>query len=115
MKLKYWLFLKLFASLNAISWVNSFKGPWKMQFYFNEICLLASWSWVSFQHISGSANSMKDCLANQGVTLSCNLSAPMMLVWLVSGIVLLYPNANMLELISSTLDFLYHVNIIYSY
>lgn len=62
-------------SSNAISWVNSFFGPWKMQFYLNEIRLLASPSPVSFQHISRSANSMAACLAKQGVDHSCNLSA----------------------------------------
>lgn len=54
-------------SSNARSWVNSFRGPWKMQFYFNEIRPLASRFQVSFQHISRSANCMAYCLAKQGV------------------------------------------------
>ena len=62
-------------SSNAISWVNSFKDPWKMQFYFKEICHLSSKSQVSFHHISRSTNGFVDCLAKQGVERSCNLSA----------------------------------------
>ena len=43
---------------NAISWVKSCKGPWKMKFYFNEIHYQASSSQVSFQHVSRPANGM---------------------------------------------------------
>lgn len=55
------------GSFNAISWVKSFQGPWKMQFLFNKIHRLASLSQVSFQHISRSTNGMTDSLAKQGV------------------------------------------------
>ena len=53
-------------SSSAITWVNSFRGPWKMQFYFNATGLLPLTSQVSFQYISGSANSMADFLSKQG-------------------------------------------------
>lgn len=52
---------------STITWVNSFRAPWKMQFYFNAIGFLPSTSQVSFQYISGSANSMADFLAKQGL------------------------------------------------
>lgn len=54
---------------NAISSIKFFKGPWKMQFYFHEIC------WVSFQHASKSANGMADSLVKEGGVRHCNLSA----------------------------------------
>ena len=60
---------------NAISWVKSLKGPWKMQFLFNEISSLLSDLQVSFQHVSKYADGMADCLAKHGVDQSCNLSA----------------------------------------
>lgn len=63
---------------NTISWVNSLRGPWKIQFLFNEIHHLMSLIRVSFQHISRPANGMADCLAKQGVESSCNLSANVM-------------------------------------
>ena len=62
-------------SANAISWVKSLRGPWKMQFLFNEISNLISDLHVTFQYISRFANGMADFLAKQGVHRSCNLSA----------------------------------------
>lgn len=58
--------------------MKSLKGPWNMQFLFNEIDLLVSQLQVSFQHVSRYANSMTDCLATQGVDRSCDLSAHVM-------------------------------------
>ena len=75
-------------SANAISWVRTMRGPWKMQFLFNEICRLVSDMPVMFQHISRSANGMADCLAKQGVDRSCNLSA--YILQFVAGTSLLY-------------------------
>lgn len=46
-----------------------------MQFYFDEIYVLASKFQVSFEHVSRSANGMADFLAKQGFNHSCNLSA----------------------------------------
>ena len=63
---------------NAISWVKYSRGPWKMQFYFNEIMAVDSKSRVSIKHVSRLANGMVDYLAKQGVVRSCNLSAPVM-------------------------------------
>ena len=60
---------------NAITWMKSFRGPWKMQFLLNEISSLASGMHILFQHVCRSANGMADCLAKQGVDRSCNLSA----------------------------------------
>lgn len=62
-------------SFNAISWVKSSRGPWKMQFYFNETHYLASSFQILFQHVSRSANGMGDFFAKQGVHRSYNLSA----------------------------------------
>ena len=63
---------------NAISWVKSLRGPWKMQFLFNEISHLISNLQVTFQHIRRSANGTANCLAKRGVHRSCNLSASIM-------------------------------------
>ena len=52
-------------SANAISWVKSLRGPWKMQFLFNEIGYLLSDMQIAFQHIRRSVNRMADCLAKQ--------------------------------------------------
>eukprot|EP00268_Persea_americana_P021175 TRINITY_DN2115_c2_g2_i2.p1 TRINITY_DN2115_c2_g2~~TRINITY_DN2115_c2_g2_i2.p1 ORF type:complete len:106 (-),score=3.85 TRINITY_DN2115_c2_g2_i2:1-318(-) len=60
---------------NAVSWVKSLRGSWKMQFFFNEISHLIFDLQVTFQRISRSANGMQDCLAKQGVDRSCNLIA----------------------------------------
>lgn len=65
-------------SFNAMPWVKSFRGPWKIQFLFNEIHHLASLSWVSLEHISISENGMDDSLAKQGVDRSSNFSTYVM-------------------------------------
>lgn len=62
-------------SANAISWVKSLKGLWKMQFLQNEISHLISDINAMFQYISRSANGIADYLAKQGVNRSCNLHA----------------------------------------
>ena len=54
-------------SINAISWVKSLRGPWKMHFLFNEIGLFVSEMQLTFQHIIRSANGMEDSLVKQGV------------------------------------------------
>lgn len=102
-------------SSNAISWVNSFLGPWKMQFYLNEIRLQASPFPVSFQHISRSANSMADCLAKQRVDHSCNLSASILSGCSVSNIVLLYWKPCIMEALLLYFAVLPLFKIIFSY
>ena len=52
---------------NAIFWMKSFRGPWKMQFLIIEISSLVSPLRVFFQHVYRFANGMADCLAKQGV------------------------------------------------
>ena len=50
-------------SVNAISWLKSLRGPWKMQFLFNEsffFFFLISEMHITFQHISRYANGMAD-------------------------------------------------------
>lgn len=59
-------------STNAIAWMESFRGPRKMQFLLNEISCLVFEMQVLFQHLCRSANGMTDCLAKQGVHRSCN-------------------------------------------
>ena len=55
-------------SSNAIRWVSKVeKGPWRFQYYVNEIKALSSSIKVYFFHIYWSANSMADTLAKQGV------------------------------------------------
>lgn len=54
-------------SMNAVYWARSFKGPWKMQFYLNEIKVLMTGNCIFFQHVSRSTNGMPDSLAKQGV------------------------------------------------
>lgn len=75
-------------SSSAITWVNSFRGLWKMQFYFNATGLLPLTSQVSFQYISGSANSMADFLAKQGSIAHVTLM--LLLCRLGCGLVYLY-------------------------
>lgn len=41
-------------SFNAVFWVKSFRGPWKMQVLLNEIKYLASLTQVSFQLVGRS-------------------------------------------------------------
>ena len=43
------------------------RGPWRFQYYLNEIKALSSSIKVSFSHICRSANGMADSLAKQGV------------------------------------------------
>ena len=63
-------------SLNTIPWVSSSTAiPWRFQFYFNEIRVLASLIQVNFQHVGRSANGFADSLAKQGVDRSSNLVA----------------------------------------
>lgn len=45
-------------SINAVSCARTFRGPWKMQFYFHEIQGLTTG--ISFQHVSRGANGMAD-------------------------------------------------------
>ena len=62
-------------SMNAVYWARSFRGPWKMQFYFNEIKTRMMGNSISFQHISRSTNGTAYSLAKQGVDRLCDLSA----------------------------------------
>lgn len=50
-------------SIYAVSWARTLIGPWKMQFYFNEISVLSLGCCFSFQHVSRSPNAMADSLA----------------------------------------------------
>lgn len=53
-------------SQTAISLVNSLaSGPWKFQFYFNEIKSLSSSSQVFFSHVNRSTNGMGGMLSKQ--------------------------------------------------
>lgn len=45
-------------SINAVSCARTFRGPWKMHFYSNEIKGLTTG--IYFQHVSRSANGMAD-------------------------------------------------------
>ena len=54
-------------STNAISWVKSLNGPWKLQFIFDEFSHLIFDMQVTFHYISRYANGMTDCLAKQRV------------------------------------------------
>ena len=62
--------------LNAISWVSSSaKGPWRFQFYFNEISSLKSLIRVKFQHTGREAHSFVVALAKQTVDRVADLVA----------------------------------------
>ena len=51
-------------SSNAIRWVSKVeRGPWRFQYYLNDIMALSSSIKVLFSHICRSANSMVDSLA----------------------------------------------------
>ena len=62
-------------SHDAISWVNSKKGPWRFQFILNEIKSLPSSIPVTFSYVSQSTNFMADALAKQGVVRILALEA----------------------------------------
>lgn len=57
-------------SFNVVSWARTFGGPWKLQFYFNEIKGLSTGCRTSFQHVSRT-NGLANSLAKQGVDRLC--------------------------------------------
>ena len=64
-------------SSNAIRWVSKVeRGPWRFQYYLNEIKALSSSIKVSFSHICRSADGMVNSLAKQGVHRVVLLVAP---------------------------------------
>ena len=60
---------------DVVSWAKAFKGPWKMQFYFNEIKHLSLECFFFCSACWQIANGMADTLAKQGIDRICNLSA----------------------------------------